>query len=231
MTLLNLVKYLRESILYDTGGEGVDWTGFSENDFDDIQLRWTNEELVANINEAINMVYRRVGPISDIITINVEAGTSSYTTPSYVLEHLNVKRADGKELKKKSIQDLWGLQEFDTKTGELEVWIPDDALNKVRFYPNPISDEDVKVLVYRLPITTLSWDNYDASPELRAEYQLPMLNGAAALCYMKDESNTLDPKRASDFTALFDRDFPFTSVYSNIRKKRTANRPIRYGGL
>lgn len=231
MTLLNLVKYLRESILYDTGGEGVDWTGFSESDFDDIQLRWTNEELVAHINEAINMVYRRVEPISDIITINVEAGAHSYPIPSYVLEVLNVKRADGKELKKKSIQDLWGLKEFDTKTGELEIWIPDDASSNVRFYPNPLVDEDVTCLVYRLPTTTLSWDNYDTSPELRVEYQIPMLNGAASLCYMKDEANTLDPKRAADFTTLFDRDFPFTSVYSNIRKKRTTNRSIRYGGL
>ena len=48
MNTLQLVTFLRENILDDTGGEGVDWTTYDKDSFDSIQLRWGNEELVAN---------------------------------------------------------------------------------------------------------------------------------------------------------------------------------------
>ena len=48
MTLLDLVTYLRRNILHDTGGTGTDWSAWSEDDYDSIQLRWTNEELTAH---------------------------------------------------------------------------------------------------------------------------------------------------------------------------------------
>jgi len=48
---------------------------------------------------------------------------------------------------------------------------------------------------------------------------------------MKDEVNTLDPKRAMTYLALFDAEFPPVSSYGAMRKAKTANRAINYGGI
>lgn len=232
MTLLQLVSYLRTNILHDIGGTGVDWSDYSDTDFDSIQLRWTNEEIVSNINEAINQVYRRTQPIKDIITINTITNpyTPTYTLPSYVLEVLAVKKANGDILTEKSTEELYSIRDFNTINGELKNYTTDYQKDKIRFYPAPEVIETLELLVYRLPLTQLSWTTKTASPELREEFQIPMLYGAAAACYLKDEANTLDPSRSLVFTRMFDSEFPFTSSYSTIRKIKTSNRPIRYGG-
>lgn len=231
MTLLELVTFLRDNILDDNGGEGVDWTAYSDSDFDSIQLRWKNEELVTNINEAINKVYRRTNAVKDIATLDLTASTKSYALPSYVTKVLKVKLSNGNELKETSLDDRWDNRNFLTNEATPTHFITDDVTNNIMIEPTPLVDDTITYYHYRLPKTKLSWDSPDTSPELREEYQIPMLYHAAHLCYLKDEANILDPNRAAKFEEMFDREFPFTSAYSNIRKGRTANRPVKYGGL
>lgn len=231
MTLLELVTYLRNNILHDRGGTGTDWSSWSESDYDSIQLRWSNEELTAYINTSIDMVYRRTNPIKDFYQLDIEAGTHTYQIPSYILEILKAKRSTGKYIEERSMNDFWNYSEYNTKTGEPASFFPDIEQGSIRFYPIPLADETIDFMVYRLPKSKLDWTTPDGSPELREEYQIPMLYGAASLCYLKDEANTLDPQRANTLTAMFDREFPFTSAYSNIRKGRTTNRPVGYGGI
>jgi hypothetical protein len=231
MNLLELVTYLRDNILDDSGGQGVDWTGYSDTDFDSVQLRWTNEELVSNINEAIRLVYRRINPVKDLITVNVLTGTPTYSLPNYVTKIIGVKREDGKGLKEETLESIWELKDMGSKPGDLSKYIPDDVSNTLRLFPIPLKDEVLSVMIYRLPLVELSWISNLTSPELRADFHIPMLFYAAHLCYLKDEANTLDPTRAREFLAMFDREFPFVSAYSNVRKRRTTNRAIKYGGL
>lgn len=231
MNCLQLVSYLRNNILYDTGGEGVDWTTFSDDVFDSMQLRWKNEELVANINEAIKLVYRRTHPIKDIGTIDVVALTNKYSIPTYSLEIQDAKLANGKALEKVSVDALWRNQSFLTDINEPRFYIPDMEQNSITLYPIPSADTTITYLYYRLPTTDLDWTDNEAYPELREEFHLPMLFYAAHLCYMKDEANTIDPKRADTYLAQFDREFPPLSAYGSMRKNKTANRAIAYGGI
>jgi hypothetical protein len=231
MNLLELVTHLRTAILDDTGGQGVDWTGYSKDDFDSIQLRWSNEELVANINEAINLVYRRIEPVKDSIDFDISSGVYTYVLPDYIIKTLRAKRGDGKEVHEKDINDFWERRGLNTKIGEIEEYFPDITTGFFRVYPIPVLDDTLTLMVYRTPITTLSWDDNEATPELKQLFHLPMLYHAAFRCYLKDEANTLDPRRAATFKQLFDAEFPETSAYSNQRKLRTSNRPVRYGGL
>ena len=231
MTLLDLVGYLRKNILHDTGGTGADWASWDESDYDSIQLRWSNEELTNYINEAILQVYRRTNPIKDADSLDIQKDVHTYSIPSYILEILKVKGSNGRPLQIKSMDDFWDLQSYNTFKGEPNTFFPDVEQGKIRIYPIPIADDTLDMMIYRLPKSKLSWTSNTEEPELREEYQIPMLLGAAALCYMKDEANTLDPQRVTTLTAMFDREFPFTSSYSNIRKGRTSGRPIAYGGI
>ena len=231
MNLLELVTHLRTNILHDRGGQGADWATFDETDFDSIQLRWKNEELTANINEAINQVYRRLEPVRVLTTLAVTATNHTYSLPASTIQVERVKRADGEEVTEKDIRDFWGLRDFNTDTGPIIHYFTDLANDTIRLYRVPEANETLDLLVSRYPTSSLSWASNTTTPELRSAYHLPMLFYAAHLCYLKDEANTLDPQRANTFLSMFDREFPFTSVYSNVRKGRTSNRPIKYGGL
>lgn len=231
MNTLELVTHLRENILDDTGGMGVDWTSLLEDDFDSNQLRWSNESLVRNINEAINQVYRRINPIKDVVELEVVEGESEYSIPSYIENILLVKSGSGKAIEELELVEKWWKEDLDSFKGSLENYFPDYKTRTIKFYPTPILDDTLKLLVYRYPIIPLSWDNNEESPELEERFHLPMLWYAAFLCYSKDEANTYDPRRSSQFMSYFDREFPFTSAYSNVRKQRTRNRPVKYGGL
>jgi hypothetical protein len=231
MTLLELVGYFRENILHDTGGTGVDWASLEKDNYDSIQLRWTNEELTGYINEAITQVYRRTNPIKDLYQFETEVGVYNYTLPKYIKEVLRAKDSEGKELTEKSMDDLWGFRDYNTYSSSPVHYFTDVEQGQLRLYPIPDKEDVIDLMIYRYSKEPLAWDNYDASPELREEYQIPMLFGAASLAYLKDETNVFDPNRSKEFTILFDREFTFTSAYSTIRKERTANRPIRYGGI
>jgi hypothetical protein len=228
MTLLQLVTYLRLNILDDHGGVGVEWDSYDESEFGTLQLRWSNETIVANINEAINQVYRRTNPIKDLLEIPVELGVDEYDIPSNVTKIMVIKDSLQKEIREVSLSEIWNLRDTG---GATDRFAPDYVNNILKVFPTPKKDDLFLAAIYRMPNYKMDWNYNDKSPELREEYQIPMLDYAAYLCYMKDEANTLDPRRADTFYSRFEREFPFTSVYSNIRKGRTANRPIRYGGL
>lgn len=233
MTLLELVTYLRENILDDKGGQGVDWTGWSEDTYDTMQLRWSNEALVAYINEAILQVYRRTNPVKDIWLLPIYEGVNDYKIPSYIQEVKLARRlSDGRPLDKKELEEIWSYKALESKVSDPTHYFMDTQTNNLRVFPIPFKDDTIEFIIYRLAKTTLTWaDDQDTTPELRVDYHVPMLNYAASLCYKKDEANTLDPNRAAMFAADFDKEFPFQSAYSNIRKSRTSNRAIRYGGI
>jgi hypothetical protein len=233
MNLLELVTYLRTNILEDNGGQGVDWTGWDENTYDTIQLRWSNETLVAYINEAITQVYRRTNPVKDIWFLPLTALINDYTIPPYVQTIELVRRlSDGRSLNKKELEEIWEYRDLETRVAEPVYYIVDTQTNNLRVYPIPVVDDTLELIIYRLAKIKLTWaDNQETVPELREDYHIPLLNYAASLAYKKDEANTLDPNRSAMFAAEFDREFPFVSAYSNIRKSRTSNRPVRYGGL
>lgn len=231
MTLLELVTFLRRNILDDTGGQGVDWVEYYEDNPDSIQLRWNNEELVANINEAINVVYRRIEPIKDMIHICIQPEVTEYTLPEYVLKPLQARlRSNGRQILEGNLDDIFKSLSPSTCRGTTTKYIPDGKTGKIIINPIPVLADGLDMYVYRLPKTKLRWEDSDLSPEIKDAYQIPMLSYAAHLCYMKDEANTYDPGRAAQYLSIFNKEFPEVSVYANTRKSRTNNRPIKYGG-
>lgn len=230
LTILDLVTHLRRNVLHDTGGTGVDWTTLEDDNYDSIQLRWSNEEIVSNINEAIRVAGRRVNPIKDVIKLNLRAHKNLYSLDSKVIKVISARRSDGTSLNEKSLDDYFSEDVFDTVEGDVETFITDDT-NSFRVYKTPSADDYLLLKVYRLPRNDYTFADIDETIEFKEEYQIPLLNYAAYMCYMKDEANTYDPNRAAAFLMAFTKEFPETSVYSNIRKGRTSNRPVKYGGL
>lgn len=235
MNLLEAITFLRNNVLDDVGGLDADWESFSETDSDSLQLRWNNEALASNIQEAVTQVYRRILPVKDsdaLFDITSVIGQREYFLNPKILQIQAVKDSTtGKELRRVDIEDVWGDRYLETDLGEPKCYIPNYDTGTISLYQIPDKVRLYKFLVYRLPLEKISWKSKRAEIELREEFIVPMLNYAAYLCYMLDEANVLDPSRANQFLAKFNQEFTITSAYSDVRKRRTSHRAIRYGGL
>lgn len=235
MNLLSAVTYLRTNILDDIGGIGVSWETFTNTDTSSLQLRWTNEELVSNVEEAIKQVYRRILPVKEVnplFDITTVEGTSDYVLDSRILQIEGIRSSTtNKTLCRLDLNDVWLDKDFTTLQGTPEYFIPNYDTGSIRFYRIPKAVDTYNLLIYRLPLSELSWSTNTKAIELRDEFIVPMLFYATALCYEKDEANVLDPTRSLYFHQKFNQEFPMTSSYSDVRKRRTSNKEVKYGGL
>ena len=154
-----------------------------------------------------------------------------YDIHSSILKVVQARMGDGSyELKEKSMAEVASKDNlWESTTGTPEVYILDYQSGKLRLYPIPQADDTLYLIVKRLPKQSLSSDTQ--SPEIREEYQRPMLHYAAYKAYLKDGPRTLDPERALMHIEIFDREFGSASAYSETRKRRKKPRGIKYGGL
>lgn len=234
MTLLELVKFLRTSILDDSGGFGVQWEDITEDDNATQQLRWSNEELVGYINEAIRQVYRRIQPIQDVSNFKVEAkaGIADYPIDPRIIQIVMIRsESSGKVLNPADLHQYIEYQDFTVTESTPDSYIPNYQSGSIRLFPTPTANETYQMIVYRFPLNSMDWLKPNQSPELRIEYHIPMLNYAAYLAYLKDDANTFDPQRANLFLTYFTNEFSDTSAYAETRKRRSSDRQVKYGGV
>lgn len=234
MNLLELVKFLRTSILDDTGGFGVQWEDITDDDNANQILRWSNEELTTYINEAIRQVYRRIQPVQDIDTFKLYAkiGIPTYQLDSRIIEITQIRsESTGQVLIPTDIQDFISDNDFNNSVGTPLKYIPNYQTNSIRIFPIPIANDTYQVIARRFPLTELNWLRNHETPEVRLEYHIPLLNYAAGLAYLKDDANTFDPQRSLVFMKLFTDEFSDTSAYSETRKRRSTDRKVKYGGI
>ena len=235
MNLLQLVTHLRLYILDDSGGTGVDWESITatQNSSHNL-LRWTNEELVAYINEAERQATRNSLLIEDsTMTISVVDGTALYTLdPKIIIVKRAKLSSETGELRKVSVKDYFLSSDWEIKEDTPTEYMLDYSTGKIRFNTIPTQDDTLKLIVYRYPLNDMEWNNRTADePEIGEQYHIKMLDYAAYLAYGKDEPNSYDPQRAAARLATFEREFSNSSIYSETRRKRTSHRGIRYGGL
>ena len=239
MTLEEMVKYLRVSILDDTGGTGVIWEAITDDTDEVSLLRWSNEELTQFINEALRKACRSSYLLKDrqsVFDITLVDGQSEYILDPRIIRIKEVRdNNDGSRLSAIAHEDIWNEKSSNERPGKPSVYFTDEVTGVLSIYPVPTTETglyDLNLTAYREEMATFSWPlDIDESPEINPRFHIPMLNYAAYLCYLKDEANALDSSRAQQFLSLFVADFDDTSIHSEIRKVRNRRSNVRYGGL
>lgn len=235
MKTVDAIKYLRLYVLNDTGGSGTDWTTITEASVNAKQLLWSNEELAAFINEAQIQAFRRCLLQEDFgstYDIAIVAGTASYTLHPKILQIIaNTLSSNGKELQLTDTRTIFELQNFSQDTGIPKFYTVNYKTGTVLFYPTPVANDTWKPLVYRLPLNTVSFSLPNADLEIQDHFAIPMLHWAAYLAYSKQDADTYDPKQAMIHKAAFTDEFGETSVYSDMRKLKSADNRVKYGGI
>lgn len=235
MTLVELMGHLRESLLDDTGGTGVAWEDLTNEDVESEQLRWSNEELTRFIDEAQNRAARSSFLIKKSETafdISVIAGTAEYSLDSRIIRLKDASLSStGRSLDPVEYEDMIGSPFWRTETGTPVQYIIDESDKVIRLYPIPVANDTISFIYYRLPLSPLDWNDSTTDIEIPSEYQIEMLDYAAHLAYQKDEANTFDPQRSEYFRQKFASNFSTTSVYGELRRKRSRGRTVGYGGI
>lgn len=234
MTLLELVKHLRVSILDDLGGYEVQWENLEEDQAGSLQFRWTNEELTNFLNEAQKQACRRILPLKEEFSIDIETPYTNYVLlDSRILRVHTVELVStGKLLDPTDKDDLRAVENWRTKEGAVYNYCTNYIDGRMYLYRKPVTDDTLIVYASVLPSESLVWTDYDASPEIREEHHLALTYYAAYLAYLKDEANAKDPQNAAIWLQKFDEEFPMiTSAYGETRRRMKYGRGVRYGGL
>lgn len=180
---------------------------------------WSDADWIRYANDAQREACRRARLIVDSTTtaicrIAMVAATASYALDSRVLF---IKRAklSGRSLplSRASHKDLdRSVPGWEDATGEPQAYVPDMNENEFRPYPTPTTAATVSLTVIRLPLADMalavvSPTTAAVGPEIKACYHESLVFWMLYRAYSKQDTETLDKKKAADNLALFEAEF------------------------
>jgi hypothetical protein len=196
---------------------------------------WTDDELVRYLNAAVNEACERALLIEDrstpaCCTITLVAGQAEYPLHKSVIR---VKRvAWGSDvLTSTSTEELDdGMFGWENAEGRPAAFIEGSG-NTIRLSRIPRAEDlavtpTLSLVVYRTLLSPLTPEsNLDGElTDVKAIYQLRLLDWVGRLAYMKRDSETFDATRSNQFEADFIRSFG-ERPDANVQRKRRDRRP------
>jgi hypothetical protein len=180
---------------------------------------WSADEALSYANDAYMMFVRLTGGISDFSSeaaiVSASANDSWSDLHPSVLTIRKAYRADGKELAVLNAENDPTTREDDygryrnltpmitsTTVGALSAAIIGLERDKVRWYYTPASNEDVTLLIYRLPLVAITADD-QALQEVADIHHIHLLSWMKALAYRKADPETFDRGKATENETRF----------------------------
>ena len=235
MTPLDFIARLRQSVLFDEGGDvSPPPSGYRYSwEYDDVATLWKNEELIGFLNDARTEYYRRIGVIQTS-SLFVYPEEEVYSIPG-ASEIERILNARGEPLAKVTHEEVdWDSFPLRRIDGRLflpaSYYYEDSEQSAVRLLGSPTAEEELTLVIRLLRPWSVSWDQRKADdcaaiPE--AHYPL-LLHWAAHLAYLKHDSETLDIASSDRHAALFAQQVaPPIPVEIERWRRGTANRYCR----
>lgn len=195
-----------------------------------IPYLWTDDEVLIFMNEAQNEFCRLTEGISDATTaevVEVQVSTGelfSDVHPSILSFRQATLESTGKKLNIVNHTDVtsWVVSE-----GDVSDMIIGMERNKVRWGRTPVVDDQVNLLVFRLPLEQLT----ASSTELEVDvlHHASLVYWMQHMAYMKPDTETFD-KKASDRAKANFIDYCMR-VSAEQRRYKQKPRVVAYGGL
>lgn len=204
---------------------------------------WSDEEVFAYMNDAYFMFVRLTGGVSDF--------TSSATTvaalqgdplaeidQNILLVRMATLEPTGDTIKVINAQDVENLSDEDfgllrrlntsTTVGRVKYMVVGMEPGLVRWINTPDQDYTVKLLIERLPLTTITGAGQTLD-DVAAHHHLHLLKGMRALAYRKQDAETFDRAKADTEQAAFEAYCAFAKREKDRYKHKV--RVVRYGGI
>jgi hypothetical protein len=155
-----------------------DLISFARRQLDDITLPygWSDDELAGFYDEAQNEACQRAWLLqdntSDFTRLTFAQGINSAALDSRILAVDQCLMTAPESRRMRQTTAAFIAEQSPATTGI--PWYFYGEAGKILLYPTPDQSISVRATVFRLPLVPLTADNTDASPELPAQYHLPL---------------------------------------------------------
>lgn len=196
---------------------------------------WSDSDVYGYIDDAQKMFCRLTDGLDDattpeVVDLAVGEGDDWLATHKSILKFRSAYREDtGRPVEIVNYEDLpargWRL---DSTQGPVKALITGMEKHKVRVYPVSNEEVTVKLLVFRLPLESIT-DEGEQSFEIDEQHHRHLLLWVKHLAYSKQDAETFDKTKAAEFEGKF-------VVYCGGAKNeqgRAAHktRVVAYGGI
>lgn len=207
---------------------------------------WTDVEIYQYMDEAQKLFCRLTGGIADstsaLTTISVPASTEFVAFSPKILKLRSARRADGQFLDILNFEDLenglgpvtydYGAQvpryKLDNRVGPLRALVVGMEPHKFRCIDLPASSETLKLIVYRLPLETIT-DDGDQEFEIDEQHHIHLLKWMKHRGYSKQDAETFDKGKRDQY------ELEFRSYCAQAKQERERlehkYRTVAYGGI
>ena len=205
---------------------------------------WSDAEIFSYMDDAQKMFCRMQGGIADatsaITQLAVTAGTEFSSLSPLILKLRAARDANtGRDIELLNYEDIqfgrsgvvcdYGVlsgYKLDSTPGEVRALVEGMEPNKIRWVRIPSQDITVKILVYRMPLQSITGANQ--SLEIDEHHHLHLLHWMKHLAHQKQDAETYDRGRAEQFRTEF---IGYCDRAKAEREKREHKfRTIIYGG-
>lgn len=196
---------------------------------------WSDEEIVAYLNEAVQEACERAFLIEDratpaVCAITVQPGVDTYSLHASVFQ---IKRLtfQGRPLEETSVEALdEGSPGWETRQGQPRGFIFEQTSGvqaaRVRLVPTPNQAGTIALTVYRGTLKPLNSGQDTAKPEIHERYHARLKDWIYCCAYLKQDVETLDKSRAAEFEAQFTQSFGERPDANVQRKQRDRSPPV-----
>lgn len=192
---------------------------------------WEDEEIVTYLNSAVDEACERALLLEDRTTacccrIDIEPGEPVYPLHSAVLK---VKRValDGRPLEVTSEEELdCQAPGWESRAGAPRAYFLTGQRHlQLHLAPRPTADTTLALTVYRTPLRPVPLTGFEkAEIELPELYHLRLMPWIYRCALLKNDSEVLDPVKAAEHEAVFERSFG-ARPDANVQRKRRDRRP------
>lgn len=195
---------------------------------------WSDVEVASYMDDAQKMFCRLTGGIGDasslLCSVDIFAGEPFAKFDPRILKIRRIQRdSDARKLDILNVEDLdtKGIQ-LDALTGSVERVVIGMEPFALRWVKVPLVDDTASLVVYRLPLRPIVAVPA-TSLEIPEQHQRHLLLWMEHLAYSKQDTDTLDKKKAADREADF-RAY-CAAASAEIAKLRHKTRVVAYGGI
>ena len=194
---------------------------------------WSDVEVYSYIDDAQKMFCRKTDGLTDATTtavtqLAIASGASYVPTHKSILKLRSVTRQDtGEPIEVVNFEDLatrgW---RYDGTSGPIKALVIGEEEHKARTYPVANANVVLKLLVFRMPLTTIESDD---DLEIFEEHHRHLLHWVKCLAYSKQDSETTDKNKAIEFEGRF---LSYCAqAQLETRRKAHKHRTVEYGGI
>ena len=203
---------------------------------------WSDAEVISYIDDAQKMFCRLQGGIADsssaLTLLAVSAGDEFAAYDPRILKlRAAYREVDGRNLELLNFEDMQFRQaesdygyrpgfKIDNSEGELRALVTGMEANKVRLVRIPTDNYDVRLVVYRLPMVSITAKGQQL--EIDEQHHRHLLHWMKHLAHQKQDAEAYDRGRAEQFRTEF---FAYCDRAKAERETREHKfRTVMYGG-